>query len=119
MKNETRKVSRTVTTINGDETKEKQVEFQVAESPEEMLSVCGGDLKKALKYFNDGRWSEIRTETSNELAGGTPEEKAFAKIVKTLSKLPMFAGKTEDEVREAVKANPALMVLFGSAPAAN
>lgn len=118
MKIEKKVVSRNVETISGTVNKEKEVEFQAAESVEEMLSLTEGNLEKALGYFNGGRWAEIRTNTSNELAGGTPEEKAFARVVKAVQKLPMFANRSEEQVISALRENPALMSLFGGQAAA-
>jgi len=80
------------------------VSFRNAENASEMLELCGGDLSKAMSYFNTGRWSESRTKVSNALANKTPAQRAVDKMITAFSTLnPKLS---EGQVRQIVLAMP-------------
>src|SRR5574343_537967 len=69
---------------------------------ENCLTVVDGDLKKLATYFETGANTHLRLE-----AGGYDEwQKAAKKILadKVMSAMPMFKGKTLEQVVEFLKA---------------
>lgn len=115
VKYEVREIGRTVKTTSGEETLKKFVVVPIAKTIPGMQEITGGDVAKALDAFNSGIYAVIRVQTSNELQGGSPEDKAFARVVKSVAKLPMFNGKSEEEIATTLRGNPALMELFKAA----
>lgn len=107
-----KEVSRTVKTVEGETESIKYVLQPTAKTIPGAVSLTENDEAKMLGYFNAGLFAAIRTKASNDLSGGSDEDRAFAKIVKVVAKLPMFAGKTEDEITSTLRDNPALMTLF-------
>lgn len=112
VKYEIKEVSRKVKTVEGETESIMYVLAPQALTLAGMVAIAGNSEADALKYFNAGYFSSQRTKASNELAGGSEEDKAFGRIVKAVSKLPMFAGKTDDEITTTLRDNPALMALF-------
>ncbi len=82
------KVSRTMEIPGqGDVERSTTVAFKEAETPEEMIQLCGNDRAKALGYFNAGRWADLRTSVSNKLAGKSSEQRNFDKMVSAFQSL--------------------------------
>lgn len=115
VKYEIKTVSRTVKTVEGETTSTMYVLAPIALTLAGMVAIADNKEDEALKYFNAGYFSTLRTKASNELSGGSEEDKAFGRIVKAVSKLPMFSGKSEDEITVTLRENPALMALFSKA----
>lgn len=109
-----KEVSRTVKTVNGEETTALYVLSPIALTLEGMVAITSNDASKALDYFNTGYFSSQRTKASNELSGGSEEDKAFARIAKAVKNLPLFSGKSDDEITQTLRENPALMALFAT-----
>ena len=112
VKYEVKEVSRSTKTVEGEVTLIKYVLAPIAKTIPGMVSIAENDEAKALDFFNSGIYSSIRTKASNELAGGSDEDRAFSRVAKALLKLPIYAGKSEDEVTALLRGNPALMALF-------
>ena len=98
------KVSRTVEVPGQkDEERDTTVSFRKAESAADMIELTGG-LDKALEYFNNGRWSELRTQVSNALAGKSTEQKAVDKMISAFRSLN--PALTEEAARTMVLSMP-------------
>ncbi len=80
------------------------VSFRQAESAEDMLNLCGGKIEQALEYFNGGRWSELRTQVSNALAGKSTEQKAVDKMIAAFRSIN--PSLTEEAARTMVLSMP-------------
>ena len=105
MKIEKIKVSRNVEVAGqADVERSTTVAFRAAENAQEMLEICGGSLESVLKNFNEGRWANLRTQTSNALAGRSPEQKAVDNIVKAFK--VMNPGLSDEQIRVMVLAMP-------------
>ncbi len=105
MKTEKIAVTRTVE-VPGQSNIERKtvVSFRSAESVAEMLELCGANQAKVLDFFNQGRWADLRTKTSNALAGQSNEQKAVNKMVSAFKQLN--PALTEEQVRAMVMALP-------------
>lgn len=119
-------ISRSVTTIEGEERRIAQFKIAEVEATEDsaqlinaMLSLAEGKtigekLASIASDYNAGRYSVIRSAVNNELGGLTEEQKAFNRVVSAMKQLPQFKGKSDDKIVELLKSNPALMGIFGA-----
>jgi len=112
MKTQQIEVSRTIE-IPGqkDEQRSTKVSFRNAENGNEMLQLCGGDLAKAMSYFNAGRWAELRTKVSNALANKTPQQRAVDKMIAAFQSIN--PSLSESQVRTIVLAMPNMSTAVG------
>ena len=101
-------VSRNIEIPGQKDTVERKtnVLFRKAETPNEMIELCGGSVEKALELFNDGRWAPLRTQASNALAGKSTEQKAVDKMISAF--LTMNPSLTEEGARAAVLSMPGM-----------
>jgi hypothetical protein len=105
MKTDKIKVSRTVEVPGQkDEERATTVTFRNAETPAEMIELCGGDAAKAMSYFNGGRWADFRTKVSNALANKTPQQRAVDRMVAAFQSIN--PGLSEAQVRTMILAMP-------------
>jgi len=112
VKYEVKEVSRSLKTTAGETKRVKYVLTPIAKTVNGALNIVSGKLEDFMTAFNDGYFAKLRGAASNELAGGSAEDKAFARIAKVAMNLPLFAGKSEEEVANLLRENPAFMALF-------
>lgn len=89
-----------------DQERATTVTFREAENAAEMIEICGGDNKKALDYFNSGRWAELRTKVSNALAGKTTEQRSVDKMISAFKAIN--PALSDEQVRTIVLAMPGM-----------
>ena len=110
MKIENKEVSRwvKVPTVDGEKDQERKttVKFRSAETVQDALELCGGDAAKVLENFNSGRWADLRTQTSNALAGKTTEQRSVDKMIEAFTAINPNLSK--EQIREIVLKMPGM-----------